>query len=198
MAATDRLPPDATAADLGEFGLIELLATRFAQADNVILGPGDDAAVISAPSASVVATTDTLVDGPDFRTAWSSGYDLGWKAAAVNLADVAAMGAIPTALLVALAVPRDARLSFVSAMADGFREACDALAPGCAVVGGDLTVSELLMIAVTGWNRTEDRRLAEAAGFDAHLGKPVDPKDVVALLDRLLEHRDAARSPHAP
>jgi CheY-like chemotaxis protein len=56
----------------------------------------------------------------------------------------------------------------------------------------------LLMIAVTGWNRTQDRLLAEAAGFDAHLGKPVDPHDVVALLDRLLEHRGAARGPHAP
>ena len=55
----------------------------------------------------------------------------------------------------------------------------------------------LLMIAVTGWNRTEDRRLAEAAGFDAHLGKPIDPHDVVAMLDRLLEHRGAARRPHA-
>ena len=78
-------------------------------------------ATLSCP---VVATTDTLVEGPDFRSAWSSGYDLGWKAAAVNLADVAAMGARPTALLVALAVPKDRRLSFVAALADGLRDAC--------------------------------------------------------------------------
>ena len=49
MAATDRIPPDATPADLGEFGLVEVLASRFAQSGNVILGPGDDAAVVSVP-----------------------------------------------------------------------------------------------------------------------------------------------------
>ena len=67
----------------------------------------------------------------------------------MNLADIAAMGARPTALLVALACPSDTRLSFVEELADGLRAACDALAPGCAVDGGDLTVSDTLTIAVT-------------------------------------------------
>jgi len=163
--------------DISEGTVLRAILARTSTASHAILGPGDDAAVISAPSASVVATTDTLVDGPDFRTAWSSGYDLGWKAAAVNLADVAAMGATPTALLVALAVPRDALLSFVSAMADGFREACDALAPGCAVVGGDLTVSELLMIAVTALGDLGGRRAVTRAG--------ARPGDIVALAGEL-------------
>ncbi len=69
--------------------------------------------MLAAPDGRVVATTDTLVHGPDFRLAWSSGFDLGWKAAAVNLADIAAMGARPTALLVALAMPNDTTVSFV-------------------------------------------------------------------------------------
>jgi two-component system OmpR family response regulator len=57
----------------------------------------------------------------------------------------------------------------------------------------------VLMIAVTGWNRAQDRILAEAAGFDAHVGKPVDPSEVVALMDRLLQDRgDGARAPHVP
>ncbi|MBS1675017.1 MAG: thiamine-phosphate kinase [Actinobacteria bacterium] len=132
-----------------------------------LLGPGDDAAVISAPSGAVVATTDTLVEGPDFRAAWTNGYDLGWKAAAVNLADVAAMGARPTALLVALAVPKERRLSFVAALADGFRDACDALAPGCAVVGGDLTVSATLTVAVTALGDLEGRTAVTRAGARA-------------------------------
>ena len=76
------------------------------------VGPGDDAAVLTASDGRVVATVDTLVHGPDFRLAWSSGFDLGWKAAAVNLADIAAMGARPTSLLVALAMPDATRLSF--------------------------------------------------------------------------------------
>lgn len=135
--------------DISEGAVLRAILSRTAPASHALLGPGDDGAVVAAPSGSVVATADTLVHGPDFRLAWSSGHDLGWKAAAVNLADVAAMGAQPTALIVSLAVPRDTRLSFVSAMADGFRDACAALAPGCSVVGGDLTVSDLLMIAVT-------------------------------------------------
>ncbi|MDT0157026.1 thiamine-phosphate kinase [Microbacterium sp. ARD32] len=163
--------------DISEGAVLRAILERTPQASGTILGPGDDAAVIAAPSASVVATTDTLVDGPDFRTAWSSGYDLGWKAAAVNLADVAAMGAGPTALLVALAVPREVRLSFVAALADGFREACEALAPGCAVVGGDLTVSDVLMIAVTALGDLDGRTAVTRSG--ARSG------DIVALAGEL-------------
>lgn len=159
--------------DISEGTVLRAILARTPAASHALLGPGDDAAVIAAPSASVVATTDTLVDGPDFRTAWSSGYDLGWKAAAVNLADVAAMGAAPTALLVALAVPRDVRLSTITAMADGFRAACDELAPGCAVVGGDLTVSDVLTVAVTA--------LGDLGGRPAVTRSGARPGDVVAL-----------------
>jgi thiamine-monophosphate kinase len=150
--------------DLSEGQILRAILSRTAPAAHTILGPGDDAAVIAAPSGSVVATTDTLVHGPDFRLAWTSGYDLGWKAAAVNLADIAAMGARPTALLVALAIPRDLRLSFVERLADGFREACAALAPGCSVVGGDLTVSDVLTVAVTALGDLEDRRAVTRSG----------------------------------
>jgi thiamine-monophosphate kinase len=148
------MPPRADAddprlGDVSEGTILRSILARTKPAAASIIGPGDDAAVIAALSGSVVATTDTLVHGPDFRLAWSSAYDLGWKSAAVNLADVAAMGATPTALLVALAVPRDMRLSFVEQLADGLHAACDALAPGCAVVGGDLTVSDVLTVAVT-------------------------------------------------
>lgn len=163
--------------DVSEGAVLRAILARTAPAAHTILGPGDDAAVVATPSGSVVATTDTLVHGPDFRLAWSSGYDLGWKAAAVNLADIAAMGARPTALLVALAVPRDLRLSFVEQLADGFRDACEALAPGCAVVGGDLTVSEVLMIAVTALGDLGRREAVTRAG--------ARPGDVVAVAGEL-------------
>lgn len=163
--------------DLSEGRILKAILDRTVPARHTLLGPGDDAAVIAAPSGSVVATTDTLVHGPDFRLAWSGGYDLGWKAAAVNLADVAAMGARPTALLVALAVPRDLRLSFVEGLADGFREACAALAPGCAVVGGDLTVSEVLTVAVTALGDLEGRPPVTRGGARAG--------DVVAVAGEL-------------
>ncbi len=163
--------------DLSEGEILRAILDRTAPGAHTLLGPGDDAAVIAAPSGSVVATTDTLVHGPDFRLAWSSGFDLGWKAAAVNLADVAAMGARPTALLVALAVPRDLRLSFVERLADGFREACAALAPGCAVVGGDLTVSDVLTVAVTALGDLEGRAPVTRSGARAG--------DVVAVAGEL-------------
>lgn len=169
---------DPTLGELSEGEILRAILARTARASHTLVGPGDDAAVIAAPSGSVVATTDTLVHGPDFRLAWSSGYDLGWKAAAVNLADVAAMGARPTALLVALAVPRDLRLSFIERLADGFREACAALAPGCAVVGGDLTVSDVLTVAVTALGDLEGRppvtrsgaRVGDAVAVAGELG----------------------------
>lgn len=132
--------------DLSEGQILRRILDRLGPG-RAIVGPGDDAAVIEG--GRIVATVDTLVHGPDFRLAWTSGFDLGWKAAAVNLADVAAMGARPTALLVALTLPDDTRVSFVEALADGLRAACEALAPGCAVEGGDLTVSETLTVAVT-------------------------------------------------
>lgn len=167
-------------------------------ASHALVGPGDDAAVIAAPDGRVVATTDTLVHGPDFRLAWSSGFDLGWKAASVNLADIAAMGARPTALLVALATPNGTRLSFLEHLADGLRAACDALAPGCAVEGGDLTVSDTLTIAVTALGSLEGRapvlrsgaRAGDVLAVAGELGAA--GRGLAILFDRF---RDAAAEP---
>ncbi len=135
-------------ADISEGELVRRIVSRLGTS-RAIVGPGDDAAVVAAPGGSVVVTTDTLVHGPDFRLAWTSGHDLGFKAAAVNLADIAGMGATPTCLVVALALPPSTPVSFVEQVADGFRDACAALAPACAVEGGDVTSSDTLTVAVT-------------------------------------------------
>lgn len=140
---------DRTVGELGERAVLERIFAALAGSSHAETGPGDDAAVLAAPSGRVVVSTDTLVHGPDFRLAWSSGFDLGWKAAAVNLADIAAMGARPTALFVALALPDATDIGFVEDLAAGLRAACDELAPGCGVEGGDLTASDTLTIAVT-------------------------------------------------
>jgi len=134
--------------ELSERDLLRAVLDRLGPS-RAVVGPGDDAAVLVMESGRIVATVDTLVHGPDFRLAWTTGRDLGWKAAAVNLADVAAMGARPTALLVALTLPEDTRLSFVTGIAEGLRDACTVLAPDAAVEGGDLTVSDTLTVAVT-------------------------------------------------
>jgi thiamine-monophosphate kinase len=137
------------------------------------VGPGDDAAVLAAPDGRYVVTTDTMVHGPDFRLAWSTPHDLGWKAAASNLSDVAAMGARPTALVVAVAAPPETEALFLESLADGLRDACAELAPGCGVVGGDLSVSATLVIAVTAFGDLEGR--------DAVLRSGARPGDVVAV-----------------
>ncbi|TDN92657.1 thiamine-phosphate kinase [Microbacterium sp. BK668] len=169
-------PDDPRVGDLSEGGILRRILDRLGPS-TALVGPGDDAAVLAAPDGRVVATTDTLVHGPDFRLAWSSAFDLGWKAAAVNLADIAAMGGRPMALLVALAIPDDTRVSFVTGLAEGLRAACDALAPGCAVEGGDLTVSDTLTIAVTALGTLDGRAPVLRSGARAG--------DVVAIAGEL-------------
>jgi thiamine-monophosphate kinase len=146
-----------TLAALGEAAVLARIFPRLPDATSAILGPGDDAAVISAADSRLVVTTDMMVHGPDFRLAWSTPHDLGWKAAASNLADVAAMGAVPTALVVAIAAPPETTVEFLEGLADGLREACETLAPGAGVVGGDLSVSAVLTIAVTAFGDLEGR-----------------------------------------
>lgn len=161
-----------TVGELSEGDILRSILSRLPPSA-ALVGPGDDAAVLAAPDGRIVATTDTLVHGPDFRLAWSRPYDLGWKSAAVNLADIAAMGARPTALLVALAMPEDTPVSFVDGLARGLAAACAELAPGCAVEGGDLTVSDTLTIAVTALGSLDGRVPVLRSG--------ARPGDVVAL-----------------
>src|SRR5438046_8363338 len=96
-----------TVGDLGEFGLIAAIAARLPRGARTVIGIGDDAAVLATPDGRVVATTDLLVEARHFRRDWSGPADIGGKAAARNLADVAAMGATPVTLLVGLAAPGD-------------------------------------------------------------------------------------------
>ncbi|PZQ90825.1 MAG: thiamine-phosphate kinase [Leifsonia xyli] len=149
--------PHETLGSVGESAVLRRIFPRLPDAASALVGPGDDAAVVAAPDGRFVVTTDTLVHGPDFRHAWSSPFQLGWKAAASNLADVAAMGARPTALVVALVAPAATELVWIEGFADGLREGCAALAPGCGVVGGDLSVADQLMIAVTAFGDLEGR-----------------------------------------
>lgn len=175
----------ATGGTIGEASEREALRRIFPRLPGsaaTLVGPGDDAAVLAAPDGRYVVTTDMMVHGPDFRLAWSSPEDLGWKAAATNLSDVAAMGAVPTALVVAIAAPTTMAVADLEAIADGFRLACEALAPGCGVVGGDLSVSETLTFAVTAFGDLQGRppvlrsgaRPGDAVAVSGALGAAAD------------------------
>ena len=175
----------ATLGELGEAAVLARVFPRLPESSVTVVGPGDDAAVLTAPDGRFVVTTDTMVHGPDFRLAWSTPHDLGWKAAASNLADVAAMGARPTALVVALAAPTDTPVDLLEGLADGLRDACLALAPGCGVVGGDLATSATLTIAVTAFGDLEGRSPVLRSG--------ARPGDVVAVSgDLVLAERGLA------
>jgi thiamine-monophosphate kinase len=150
-------PDDGTLGSVHERATLRRIFPRLPESSVTLVGPGDDAAVLAAPDGRYVVTTDMMVHGPDFRWGWSAPYDLGWKAAATNLSDIAAMGAVPTALVVAIAAPTDTPVSDLESIADGLREACVALAPGCGVVGGDLSVSATFTIAVTAFGDLEGR-----------------------------------------
>jgi thiamine-monophosphate kinase len=162
----DRIGPEGvrviSVSDEGEFGLIRRIVARLPVTPAVLLGPGDDAAVLAAPDGRVVATTDVMVEDRHFRRTWSTGYDVGRKAAAANLADVVAMGARPTAIVVGLATPGDLPAAWVDALADGLRDECALV--GAAVVGGDVVGSDTLTVSVTALGDLEGRAPTTRSG----------------------------------
>lgn len=163
-----------TVAGVGEFGLIARVTARLGGSEACLLGPGDDAAVVRAADGRVVASTDVLVEGRHFRRDWSSALDVGHRAAAANLADIAAMGATPTALLVALCVPADLDVRWAEELTDGL--AAEAALVDAAVVGGDMSASPTLTIAVTA--------LGDLNGLAPVTRAGARPGDVVALAGR--------------
>lgn len=140
-----------TFGEMGEDALIALFAPRLPSTDAEILGPGDDAAVLSVDG-DLVVSTDVLVENRHFRLEWSTGADVGWRAAMQNLADIDAMGAVPTALEVTLCAPSSTPVEFVLGLADGLREACEP--HGVGVVGGDLSGASEIVVAVTAMGET--------------------------------------------
>ena len=130
--------------------LVAALSEMFAtDAPGVVAGVGDDAALV-APAVEgrlEALTADLLVEGVHFDVDVISPRDLGYKALAVNVSDVAAMGAAPRYALVSLALPREVDPPWVMALFRGLREAADGYA--MSVVGGDLSRAELTVLAVT-------------------------------------------------
>ncbi|WP_435744592.1 thiamine-phosphate kinase [Nocardioides sp. SYSU DS0663] len=147
MAVSPPFPPGATLADVGEFGLIAELTRLFPQGEHVLVGPGDDAAVLRVRTGHVVVSTDLMVEGRHFRRDWASAEDVGHRAAAQNLSDINAMGGRATSLTVGLAAPADVEAQWALDFARGFADECALV--GASVVGGDLTRADQVVVAVT-------------------------------------------------
>jgi thiamine-monophosphate kinase len=139
---------------IGEFGLIARLTGGLELGPGVVVGVGDDAAVLSpTPGHRLVVTTDVLVEGVDFTAALSEPEDWGWKAVVANLSDLAAMGAEARWLVLALTVPDPTPVETLERVYAGVGEACRAF--GVALVGGDLSGGPALSMAVTALGEAE-------------------------------------------
>lgn len=161
-----------TVAQLSESELLARIFPRLHAGTSMLLGPGDDAAIIAVPDGRTVISIDTQVQDKDFRLLWpngstSTGFDVGWKAAAQNLSDINAMGAVATSMVVSLTLPGTTPVIWVEQFADGLSAAIVALgAPQCSVAGGDLSGgSELVVtVAVTGSLDGREAVLRSGAG----------------------------------
>jgi thiamine-monophosphate kinase len=132
--------------DVSEDQLIEAISRLLSGREpGVVVGIGDDAAIVEPGSGSLVLTTDLLAEGVHFERGSISARDLGAKAITVNVSDVAAMAASPRYAMVALAAPADVEAAWVMELFGGMRDACAEY--GLALVGGDTNRAELLVLS---------------------------------------------------
>ncbi|HEV2754631.1 MAG TPA: thiamine-phosphate kinase [Actinomycetota bacterium] len=136
-----------TVSELGEAGLIALVTSYLPEAPPGELWTGDDAAVIAPAEGRALLTTDTMVEGVDFDLSYCDGYDIGWKAVAVNVSDVAAMGGRPTHGVATLALPPATEVTLVEGLARGMTDAAGEW--GLALVGGDVSSAPVLVAGLT-------------------------------------------------
>lgn len=198
-----------TASNMGTMGLpffgfemeqsfLAWLRGRVRSLPGVAIGIGDDAAVIDLPAGKqLIATTDTIIDGVDFLTSKHSLHDIGYKSMAVNLSDIAAMGAKPTAALVTLSLPSDDATRTAAGLYEGILEC--AMQFGVAIAGGDISVYEgPLSISVTmmgtvntgeAWLRSGakegDAIVLTGAVGGSLLGRHLRPVPRIALVEQL-------------
>jgi len=154
--------------EVGETGILEVIE-RIAATDDpsVIVGIGDDAAVLRpTPQRQVVATTDIQIEGVHFKLSYATPYDVGWKAMAVNLSDIAAMGGTPRHAVVSLALRPDLNLQWIEDLYRGLREISAAF--GVSIVGGNLARSlGSIVIDVTLLGEVEENLIVRRIGARA-------------------------------
>lgn len=125
--------------------------TSASAAANIVIGNGDDGAVVKINEGLTILSTDMAVENIHFRRAWSTSQEIGRKITAANLADICAMGGWPEYLLVAVAFPKD-YLDELEDLASGIAE--EAAKVGASVIGGDLSQGSELVISITAVGRT--------------------------------------------
>lgn len=157
-------PNEPTLGEIGEDGLLSIIFPLLPDGPGVLLGPGDDAALLSTPDGSVLVTTDAMVRGRDWLDQWSTGADVGAKTVAQNIADIAAMGGVPNGLVVTLIADPKTSLAWVRSFTEGLAQA--ARAAEVAVLGGDLSSAAqgVLVVSVTALGTCEGRQPVRRSG----------------------------------
>ena len=143
------------ASELGEFGLIDLLAeivNKSVPRSKLLIGIGDDAAAWQSHSGITLATTDSLIQGVHFTPDTTGWWDLGWKALAVSLSDIAAMGGIPLYTLVSIALPGNTEVDDIADLYRGITQAADRFNVG--IAGGDTDSAPVVIINTTVFGST--------------------------------------------
>jgi len=147
-----------TVASIGEENIISIANKFFSETiknmPEVIKGIGDDAAVLTPPSNEFyqLVTIDTVVEGTHF-TPVTSPEKIGWKAMAVNISDIAAMGGIPDYAVISAAIPKELPIIFLEKLLSGIKSAAEKF--NVAVVGGDTVGSDILSITITLFGKVE-------------------------------------------
>jgi thiamine-monophosphate kinase len=168
-----------TVAELSEGELLARIFPRLHHSSSVLLGPGDDAAVVAAPDGRTLISIDTQTQDQDFRLEWNNGYrttgyDVGWKSAAQNLSDINAMGGTAVSLVVSLTMPPGTPVQWVEDFADGLTAGIVGLgAADCSVAGGDLGRGSEIAVTVA--------VVGTMHGLPAVLRSGARPGDVLAL-----------------
>ena len=166
---------DRTLGEVGEFELIERLTRGRPAFGDVVVGPGDDGAVVLASDGRVVVSTDMLVEGRHFRLDWSTPHDVGRKALAQNAADIEAMGARVTSFVVGFGAPAGTPAAQVNALTDGMWYEAGEI--GAGIVGGDLVSSPQWVVSVT--------VLGDLGGFAPVLRSGARPGSQLAVVGQL-------------
>jgi len=131
---------------ISKFGLIERI-TKKSKKKDVLIGIGDDAAVVKTKKGLEILTTDCLVEGDHFKKDWFTPQQIGMKAIEINVSDVAAMGGIPKYVLVSLCLPEDIDVDFVEDMYKGMWKTCGKY--NIEIIGGNMTHSKQIIISIT-------------------------------------------------
>jgi thiamine-monophosphate kinase len=152
--------------ELGEFGLIDLLAKmEVGRDERLLIGIGDDAAAWQGDDSIQLASVDSFIQGVHFTPETTPWPEVGWKALAVNISDIAAMGGIPRYALVALALPTDSQVDDITALYTGMLKI--ARQYGVSIVGGDISRAPLVAISITILGSSPTQKLLTRASAQA-------------------------------